>query len=83
MKATITSKGQVTIPKPVRDHLHLKEKDRIDFKISDDGKVLLEKPASKIADAGGMLAAYKSSGSLTLDQMNAIVREEVVKRNKP
>ncbi len=83
MKATITSKGQVTIPKPIRDHLHLKEKDRIDFKISDEGKVLLEKPASQIADAGGMLAAYKFSGSLTLDQMNAIVREEVVKRNKP
>ena len=37
MQATITSKGQVTLPKPIRDRLHLKPGDRIDFMLEDDG----------------------------------------------
>lgn len=31
MIATITSKGQVTVPKTVREHLGLKEGDQLDF----------------------------------------------------
>ena len=37
--ATITSKGQITIPKPVRTHLDLKTGDRLVFRIRDDGVV--------------------------------------------
>ena len=37
MQATITSKGQVTLPKPIRDRLHLKPGDKIDFMLEDDG----------------------------------------------
>lgn len=35
--ATITSKGQTTIPKDVRDRLHLKPGDRLDFIFDADG----------------------------------------------
>jgi len=37
--ATITSKGQVTLPKQVREHLHVGEGDRVDFVIDEHGKV--------------------------------------------
>ena len=31
MQATITSKGQITIPKKLRDHLHLNTGDKVEF----------------------------------------------------
>lgn len=43
--ATITTKGQTVIPKPVRDHLRLHPGDRVDFVIQSTGDVML-KPAT-------------------------------------
>lgn len=39
--ATITSKGQVTIPVEVRKHLGLKERDKVMFVLGEDGSVQL------------------------------------------
>lgn len=38
--SSLTSKGQVTIPKAIRDKFGLKTGDRVDFKI-ENGKVIL------------------------------------------
>lgn len=40
--ATITSKGQITIPQPVRQRLGLKTGDRIDFVFDAGGRVVLK-----------------------------------------
>ena len=39
--ARLTTKGQITLPKPIRDHLGLREGDRIDFFVRPDGVVEL------------------------------------------
>ena len=44
--ATVTSKGQVTIPKKVRDALHLATGDTIEFVVREKGEVIL-RPISK------------------------------------
>lgn len=53
--STVTAKGQTTVPKPVRDALHLREGDRIAFRIDDSGGVALsrveEEEADPVADA--------------------------------
>jgi antitoxin PrlF len=41
MESTITSKGQATIPKPVRERLRLKPGDRLKFFMHPDGSVVL------------------------------------------
>lgn len=46
MTATVTTKGQVTIPKPVRDLLGLMPGSKVDFRRNADGDVVLE-PAQK------------------------------------
>lgn len=37
--ATITSKGQITLPKAVREHLHVDQGDRVEFVVETDGAV--------------------------------------------
>lgn len=41
VESTLTSKGQATIPKPVREHLRLKPGDRLKFFVHPDGSVVL------------------------------------------
>ena len=47
---TLTSKGQVTIPKAVRDELGLSEGDRIAFRILEDGTVIVEPENIELSD---------------------------------
>ncbi|MGH8292327.1 MAG: AbrB/MazE/SpoVT family DNA-binding domain-containing protein [Gammaproteobacteria bacterium] len=47
MATTLTSKGQVTIPKKVRDALKLTPGSRVDFAVNRDGEVVLHKTAGK------------------------------------
>lgn len=43
---TLTSKGQITLPKPLRDRLGLKTGAQVDFVVNDRGEIVL-KPAKK------------------------------------
>jgi AbrB family looped-hinge helix DNA binding protein len=47
MSTTVTSKGQVTIPKAVRDRLSIKPGSVVDFELADDGRVVLVKAGRK------------------------------------
>jgi len=42
MGHALTSKGQVTLPKRIREHLGLKPGDRVEFAIRSDGAVVVE-----------------------------------------
>ena len=43
MATKLTRKGQVTIPKPVREHLGIGPGSQIVFRRADDGSIVLEK----------------------------------------
>lgn len=53
--ATLTSKGQITLPKQVREHFHLGEGDRLEFVIRSDGEVLVQPVAGSYRDLRGMV----------------------------
>jgi len=46
MSTTLTSKGQVTIPKQIRDALNLAPGNAVDFSVNDKGEVILHKVAA-------------------------------------
>ena len=53
MLATVTTKGQVTIPKSVRDHLKIKPYDKVDFFLEGDRAVLT--PVKTLKDLRGVV----------------------------
>ena len=57
--ATVTSKGQITIPLPVRNRLGLRAGDRIDFLVESGGRILLQPKRTPFENLRGIL---KTSG---------------------
>jgi antitoxin PrlF len=53
--ATLTSKGQTTIPKAIRDSLHMKAGDRMTFTLMPDGVVLMRVKNKRVAELAGLL----------------------------
>lgn len=53
--STVTSKGQVTIPKEVRTHLHVHAGDRVEFRIGGEGEVHLLPLTRPVRDLYGIL----------------------------
>jgi antitoxin PrlF len=54
MDITLTSKGQTTIPKAVREHLGVKPGDKVKCVLLPDGQVFLL-PRKSVAEVSGML----------------------------
>lgn len=57
--STITKKGQVTIPKPFRETLRIKEGDNLVFEMSDDMLILKKKERKSILSLGGIAKGRK------------------------
>jgi antitoxin PrlF len=53
-EATLTSKGQTTIPKPIRDSLGMKTGDRMSFTLMPDGVVVMRVKNKRASDLAGM-----------------------------
>ena len=70
MESAITSKGQATIPKAIREHLRLKPGDRVKFFVHPDGSVVLlpKLPASALR---GIVQGGRRP--VTIEEMNEAV----------
>jgi antitoxin PrlF len=70
--ATITSKGQITIPKKVRSHLGVAAGDRLDFTIGRDGTVRVLSLSRPVRDLFGLLRR-PGQKIVTLEEMDASI----------
>jgi len=57
--AKMTSKGQLTIPKYIRDYLDLHAGDKVEFIIDEKGQVLMTPKTIDIEDIFGMIKQNK------------------------
>ena len=74
MSTTVTTKGQVTIPKPVRDRLGIVPGSAVEFLLAPDGQVVLVKvepgrPTSQFAKLRGLAGTGMST-----DEIMALTR---------
>jgi AbrB family looped-hinge helix DNA binding protein len=54
-EATLTSKGQTTIPKLIRDSLGIKTGDKMTFTLMPDGVVIMRVKNRRMSDLAGLL----------------------------
>jgi antitoxin PrlF len=70
-ESTLTSKGQITIPKVVRERLHLEPGDRVYFDIRDDGSVSMVTRKHPIESLFCLLKGrVKLKRRITIEEMN-------------
>jgi AbrB family looped-hinge helix DNA binding protein len=76
--ATLTSKGQITVPKRVRDALAVQPGDKLAFRIHDDGSVTVE---AETVDLGTLRGAIKAKvRGVTVDDMKEAVRRSALRQ---
>lgn len=78
--ATITSKGQVTIPKEIRDTLLLQTGDKIDFTLTERGQVVLKPVTRRVDDLFGRLRK-PSQKTLSTQEMDAAIKKRARSEN--
>ena len=77
--ATVTSKGQITIPKDIREYLELHPGDNVDFVVEEDGRVVMKQATLDIRELDGMLRR-PGGKRVSVAQMDRVIRERAGKR---
>ena len=71
LRSTITTKGQITIPKDIRNILNVGKGDRVEFFVNTDGSVTIFPVTTDITALKGLVPKPKKHVSLG-DMKNAI-----------
>ena len=70
--ATVTSKGQITIPSRVRQALGLETGDRVEFVEQEKGQFAIVAATRSIRELKGFLPR-KRSKAVSVEEMNAVI----------
>lgn len=77
-RSTLTSKGQITIPKAIRERLGLRVGERLEFRIGKDERIVMERTwvhePRKIA---GLLKHLAPEKPVSVEEMKRAVAERV------
>jgi AbrB family looped-hinge helix DNA binding protein len=75
MAVKVTRKGQVTIPKPVRDRLGISAGTKVDFELAEDGRAFLRRVGKRtIRPSRFTRMRGTATSGLTTDEIMALTR---------
>ena len=66
---TMTTKGQVTVPREIRERLGLKSGDKMAFTMLSDGTVVMRPKTRRLAELAGSLTR-RGQPTVTIEDMN-------------
>ncbi len=78
MESALSLKGQTTIPKAIRDHLHLEPGGRIKFFVHPDGSVVIL-PKIPTSSLKGIIP-LRARRHVSLEEMDAAIAKGAVSR---
>lgn len=78
MPTHVTSKGQVTIPKRIRDFLGIKPGTAVDFEMRETGEVVLRASASSYSEQSSRFAKLRGTATVKMstEEILALTRGE-------
>ncbi len=76
--STITIKGQVTVPKPIRDALGLVPGSQVDFALDDQGRVVLQRAGAQRKKKVDRFEAARGKADIAwrTDELMALLRAD-------
>ena len=74
--STVTVKGQVTIPKAIREHLGIEPGSHVRFRRAGDGSIVLEPAAERPAPSRFERLRGHAGKGMTTDEIMALTRGE-------
>jgi antitoxin PrlF len=74
MSTLVTSKGQVTIPKKVRELLGIDPGDAVEFELDPDHRVVLTKPGGKRRPSAFARVRGSATAGMSTDAIMALTR---------
>lgn len=81
LTATLSSKGQLTLPKSLREAFQLRTGSRVTFTLS-EGEAVMRPLSRSVDDVFGILKR-KGQPSVTVEAMNAAIRQRLVREARP
>ena len=75
-QATVTSKGQITIPAPVRANLKVGTGDKLEFVEISEGRYEV---IAVTRDASSLKGLFKSNKIVSIDEMNQAISDSALK----
>ena len=81
-EVTVTSKGQITIPKEIREKMKLQAGDKIIFQTDAEGELKIKKSNVSIKDRAGSLRKYGRSKSVSIEEMDEAIKQRAVELDK-
>lgn len=79
--STVTSKGQITIPKMIRERFGLREGSVLEFIVDEDGRILLRPRADDGLDRiFGALRDFAPKRPISVEKMKAAVRARAARK---
>jgi antitoxin PrlF len=76
--ATLTNKGQVTIPKAIRTSLGLHSGDKLEFVITETGAALIRPVTKKVDEVFGILHKPERK-PVSIEEMDAAIKKKMRK----
>ncbi|MCK5147967.1 AbrB/MazE/SpoVT family DNA-binding domain-containing protein [bacterium] len=80
MLTTLTSKGQLTVPKAIRDRLNLHPGDKIEFILDNKNNCQIIPLRSSIKEMKGMLGP--ASKIVSIEEMDTVIQKEAASHDR-
>lgn len=72
-KATVTSKGQVTIPHDIRKMAKIGKGTRLDFQLEKDGSLIVRPATKSLSELKGIAKVRKKRKTVSLSEMKKAI----------